>query len=155
MNEYTAENMNTGINFNQIDQVNFLFNEIQILRDFEKKTLDDRNLPKALPKFRTTAKSGKIWNRTIDKDKKFFEEAQRRLSDQAQIRINTTNTGHNFEESKREEPPKIEENKFFLFRNSQTSRPSRSIMREAFPSLSSNGKISRQIPGMKADDKLY
>ena len=110
----------------------------------------------ALPKFKTTTSSDKIWTQGVEKDKKYIEEAQKRLSDQAQIKINTSNTGAFLEESKHFEIQDAEEpNKFFLFRNTQTSRPSRSIMREAFPSLSSNGKVSRQIPGMKAEDKLY
>ena len=74
MNEYNTQNMNTGINFNHFDQLNFLYNENMIKREFKKKTLTDRNLPKNIQeKFRTTTKSDKIWTRAENEDRKFIE----------------------------------------------------------------------------------
>jgi len=40
-----------------------------------------------------------------------------------------------------------------FFNNSSVSRPSRSIMREAYPLLLNNGKLKRQVPGIKQSEK--
>ena len=46
-----------------------------------------------------------------------------------------------------ESPKKKKENDLTFFKQTKWSRPSRLIMREAFPKLTNEGEVKRQVPG--------